>query len=69
MADPETKTKVHDVRKYASACSYANTMLTGDLVQAMNWSSPVTFFKFYFCQTEPLNRPVTLPLLDRTQHH
>ena len=67
MADPATKAKVHDVRKYASACSYASTMLTGELVQAMNWNSPVTFFKFYFCQTEPLNRPVSLPLQNRTE--
>ena len=66
MADPATKAKVHDVRKYASACSYANNMLTGDLVQAMNWSSPVTFFRFYFCQTEPLETQVVLPMLNGT---
>ena len=65
MADPETKTKVHDVRKYASSCSFANTMLVGNLVEAMNWSSPATFFKFYFTQTEPLNRPVALPGLNQ----
>ena len=66
MADPETKAKVHDIRKYASACSYANSMLTGDLVQAMNWSSQVAFFRFYFCQTEPLETQVVLPMLNGT---
>ena len=62
MADPVTKAKVHDVRKYASSYALINTMLVGELVSAMNWSSPVTFFKFYFTQAEPLNRPVSLPV-------
>ena len=64
MADPVTnrKVKVHDVRKYASSYAFLNTMLVGELVSAMNWSSPVTFFKFYFTQTEPLDRPVSLPI-------
>ena len=61
QADPSTEAKVHDVRKYASSASFANNMLVGNLVEAMNWSSPATFFKFYFTQTEPLHRPVTLP--------
>ena len=61
QADPSTKAKVHDVRKYAASCALAETMLVGDLLSAMNWSSPATFMKFYLTQTEPLNRPVTLP--------
>ena len=60
-ADPATKAKVHDIRKYASSVSFANTMLVGNLVEAMNWSSPAIFFKFYFTQTEPLNTLVALP--------
>ena len=62
LADPVAKIKVHDVRKYASSCSFVNTMLVGDLVSAMNWSSPGTFFKFYFTQTEPLRTTVALPV-------
>ena len=61
QADPSTKAKVHDVRKYAASCALAETMLVGDLVSAMNWSSPATFMKFYLTQTEPLTRPVVLP--------
>ena len=64
MADPGVRARVHDVRKYAASLSFTNTMATEDLMQAMNWSSPVTFFKFYFCQTEPLDRPVTLPITE-----
>ena len=62
LADPVTRIRAHDVRKYASSCSFVNTMLVGDLVSAMNWSSPATFFKFYFTQTEPLCTPVALPV-------
>ena len=62
LADPVAKIKVHEVRKYASSCSFVNTMLVGDLTSAMNWSSPATFFKFYFTQIEPLSTPVTLPV-------
>ena len=61
QADPSTKAKVHDIRKYAASCALAQTMLVGDLVSAMNWSSPATFMKFYLTQTEPLKRPVSLP--------
>ena len=67
MADHVTRgrVKAHDVRKYASSYAFLNTMLVGELVSAMNWSSPVTFFKFYFTQTEPLRRPVSLPVLNQ----
>ena len=61
QADPSTRAKIHDVRKYAASCALAETMLVGDLVSAMNWSSPGTFMKFYLNQTEPLTRPVALP--------
>ena len=63
LADPATKAKVHDVRKYAASCALAETMLVGDLVSAINWSSPAIFYKFYLTQTEPLTRPVSLPVL------
>ena len=62
LADPVSKIRVHDVRKYASSYSLINAMLIGELVSAMNWSSPVTFFKFYFTQTEPMERPVSFPV-------
>ena len=61
-ADPMTKVKVHDVRKYAASCSLAETMIVGDLVEALNWSSAATFYKYYFTQTDTLNGPVALPV-------
>ena len=61
QADPSARAKIHDVRKYAASCALAETMLVGDLVSAMNWTSPGTFMKFYLTQTEPLTRPVALP--------
>ena len=38
QADPNTKAKVHDVRKYAASHALAETMLMGDLISNMNWS-------------------------------
>ena len=62
QADPNTKAKVHDVRKYAASHALAETMLMGDLISNMNWSSSAVFVKFYLTQTEPLARPVSLPI-------
>ena len=62
QADPNTKAKIHDVRRYAASCALAETMLMGDLVSSMNWSNKATFVKFYLTQTDPLDRPVALPL-------
>ena len=62
QADPNTKVKIHDVRRYASSCALAETMLMGDLVSSMNWSNQATFVKFYLTQTDPLDRPAALPL-------
>ena len=61
-ADNTTQANVHDIRKYATSCALAETMLVGDLVSAVNWSSPAVFYKFYLTQTEPLTRPVSLPV-------
>ena len=60
-ADPNTKARVHDVRKYASSYSLAETMLVGDLVSSIHWSSPTIFFKFYLAPTDPLVLPVSHP--------
>ena len=61
-ADPGTKAKVHDVRSYASSCSLAMTMITPtELAEAIGWSSPVTFYKFYRKAIDPLYRKVSLP--------
>ena len=62
QADPNTKVKIHDVRRYASSCALAETMLMGDLVSSMNWSNQATFVKFYLTQTDPLDRPAAFPL-------
>ena len=60
-ADPATKAKVHDIRKYAASCSLQQDMLVGDLTEDFNWSSPAIFYKFYFLQTDILDMPVALP--------
>ena len=61
-ADPGTRARVHDVRKYASSCSLAMTMITPtELAEAIGWSNPQTFFKFYRKAIEPLTREVSLP--------
>ena len=62
MAEPNSKVKVQEVRKYAASYSFAETMIVGDLVSALNWSSPAVFYKYYFTQTETLSRPVSLPI-------
>ena len=62
QADKTTERNVHDIRSYATSCALAETMLVGDLVSAINWSSPAVFYKFYLTQTEPLTRPVSLPV-------
>ena len=62
QADPGTKAKVHDIRSYASSTALAFTMITpSELADAIGWSSPETFFKFYRKAIEPLTREVSLP--------
>ena len=62
QADPGTKAKVHDIRSYASSTALASTMITpSELADAIGWSSPETFFKFYRKAIEPLTREVSLP--------
>ena len=61
-ADPNTKAKVHDIRKFAASCSLQQDMLVGDLTEDFNWSTPAVFYKFYFMQTDALQRPVSLPV-------
>ena len=61
-ADPNTKAKVHDIRKYAASCSFQQDMLVGDLTEDFNWSTPAIFYKFYFLQTDILDMPVSLPV-------
>ena len=62
QADKTTARNVHDIRTYATSCALAETMLVGELISAVNWSSPAVFYKFYLTQTEPLTRPVSLPV-------
>ena len=62
QADHTTKSNVHDIRAYAASFAFAEGMLVGDLVSAINWSSPAVFYKFYFTQTEPMERPLSLPV-------
>ena len=60
-ANPDKKVKVHDVRKYAASCSLAETMDTSEVVSAIRWKSPHTFWRFYLAPTEPLILQVVLP--------
>ena len=60
-ADPDTRAKVHDIRKYAASLTLRQDMQVGDLIQEFNWSSPAMFYKFYFMQIEPPGRPVSVP--------
>ena len=60
-ADPDTQTKVHDIRKYAASITLQQDMLVGDLIEDFNWSTPAIFYKFYFMQTEHPGMPVSVP--------
>ena len=63
-ADPDTKARVHDIRKYAASCSLQQDMLVGDLTEDFNWSTPAVFYKFYFMQTDVPRMPVSIPVRD-----
>ena len=61
-ADPGTRARVHDIRSYASSYALGATMITPtELAQAIGWSSPATFFRFYRTAIEPLSKEVSLP--------
>ena len=62
QADKVTAANVHDIRSYATSLAFEESMLVGDLVSAVNWSSPAVFYKFYHIQTEPTTRLVSLPV-------
>ena len=61
QADPLVKVKVHDVRKFAAAFTLSETMQASNMIDALHWKSPHTFWKFYMCTTPPLSRPAILP--------
>ena len=63
-ADPDTRVRVHDIRKYAASCSLAETMNVSGMVNALQWKSPQTFYKFYMSPTMPLTVSATLPTAD-----
>ena len=60
-AEPSVKATVHDVRKYASSQSLLETMQISEVVEAVNWKSPHTFWKYYMFPTKPLVRAAILP--------
>ena len=60
-AEPSVKATVHDVRKYASSQSLLETMQISEVVEAVNWRSPHTFWKYYMFPTKPLVRAAILP--------
>ena len=61
QADPLVKVKVHDVRKFAAAFTLSETMQASNMIDALHWRSPHTFWKFYMCTTPPLSRTAILP--------
>ena len=61
QADPSVKVKVHDVRKFAAAFTLSETMQASNMIDALHWRSPHTFWKFYMCTTPPLARAAVLP--------
>ena len=60
-AEPSVKATVHDVRKYAASQSLLETMQISEVVEAVNWRSPHTFWKYYMFPTKPLVRAAVLP--------
>ena len=60
-AEPGTRATVHQIRKVAANCSLAQTFNVSDMVSAMRWRSPATFWRSYMVPTEPLIAPVILP--------
>ena len=69
-ADPDAKAKVHDVRKFASSYSLAETMVSPEeLSRSIGWNSPATFFKYYMKSVEPLNSEVMLPTPGPSDRH
>ena len=61
QADPETKAKVHDIRKYAASCALSETMQASSMINALHWRSPHTFWKHYMHTTSPLSTAAVLP--------
>ena len=60
-AEPGVKASVHDIRKYASSMALAETMDITEVMRAVKWKSPHTFWKFYMAPTEPLTIQAVLP--------
>ena len=63
-ADPHKDAKPHDIRKYAASCSLAKSMNISGMVNALQWRSPHTFYKFYLSPTVPLTVQATLPRVE-----
>ena len=52
--DPETKVKVHDIRKYTSSLASMKRKAIMDLLHSMNWKSSFAFYRHYlFLSTSP----------------
>ena len=67
-ADPGKKGKPHDIRKYAASYLFAESMDVSEVIKALHWRSPHTFYKYYMCTTTPLTRPTSLPHIHRPRH-
>jgi len=60
-ADPDTRVKVHDIRKYAASCALAETMDVSGMVNALQWKYPQTFFQVLLVSNYTIteNEPTT----------
>ena len=63
-ADPHKDANPHDIGKYAASCSLAKSMNISGMVNALQWKSPHTFYKFYLSPTVPLTVQATLPRVE-----
>ena len=59
--DPETKVKVHDIRKYASSLAFMKMMDIKDLLHSMKWKSSSAFYRHYLFPTSTPCQDIAVP--------
>ena len=55
MADPSVKATLHDVCKYAASQSLLETMKVSEVIEAVNWKSPHTFWETLYVPRKTLD--------------
>ena len=59
-ADPDTKVRVHDIRRFASSLSLMQCMDVKGLLNAMRWKSSSAFFRRYLSLTSSPTQSVAI---------